>query len=173
MEQQGQHQQSGYYNTTTTTSNTMANTGVTSTNTGTERRSLHYDEEQANGLKGANGAEAADEKPLDEYSGLVRFISTYRDPRRKSVAVPYDQQGKSGGAKWYMPWKKAASTTVGDDWETPDDWLETDMSHGLTNAEVERRRKTLGFNELTTEKTNLFIQFLSYFTGPILYGKFA
>lgn len=43
------------------------------------------------------------------------------------------------------------------------------MKQGLTEADLAPRRKKAGWNELTTEKTNLFIQFLSYFRGPILY----
>ena len=45
--------------------------------------------------------------------------------------------------------------------------------HGLTNADVELRRKKVGMNELVTEKENMFLKFLSYFQGPILYGKFV
>ena len=52
----------------------------------------------------------------------------------------------------------------------PEEWLITDIKQGLTSDEVEQRRKKTGFNELTTEKENLFIKFLGYFQGPILYG---
>jgi len=53
----------------------------------------------------------------------------------------------------------------------PEEWLEADIKQGLTNAEVESRRKRFGFNEITTDKENLFIKFLMFFTGPVLYGK--
>jgi H+-transporting ATPase len=53
--------------------------------------------------------------------------------------------------------------------ETPDEWLQTDMHRGLTAHEVESRRKKTGYNELTTESENLFLKFLGFFTGPILY----
>jgi len=53
----------------------------------------------------------------------------------------------------------------------PEEWLEADIKQGLTNAEVESRRKRFGFNEITTDKENLFIKFLMFFTGPILYGE--
>ena len=53
----------------------------------------------------------------------------------------------------------------------PEEWLEADIKQGLSNQDVESRRKRFGWNEITTEKENLFIKFLSFFTGPVLYGK--
>ena len=53
----------------------------------------------------------------------------------------------------------------------PDEWLNADIKQGLTNSEVESRRKRMGWNEITSDKENLFIKFLMFFTGPILYGK--
>ena len=53
----------------------------------------------------------------------------------------------------------------------PAEWLEADIKQGLSNSDVESRRKRFGWNEITTEKENLFIKFLSFFTGPVLYGK--
>jgi len=47
--------------------------------------------------------------------------------------------------------------------------LEADIKQGLSNHDVETRRKRFGWNEISTEKENLFIKFLSFFTGPILY----
>lgn len=52
----------------------------------------------------------------------------------------------------------------------PEEMLCTDIMHGISASEVDNRRRRFGWNEITTEKTNLFKQFLSYFTGPILYG---
>ncbi|KAK9604407.1 hypothetical protein V6Z93_002375 [Aspergillus fumigatus] len=43
------------------------------------------------------------------------------------------------------------------------------MRSGLRASDIEPRRKRTGFNELTTEKTNFFVQFIDYFRGPILY----
>ena len=50
--------------------------------------------------------------------------------------------------------------------------LEADIKQGISSHEVEQRRKRYGWNEITTEKENLFIKFLGFFTGPVLYGKF-
>ena len=55
----------------------------------------------------------------------------------------------------------------------PDEWLNADIKQGISESDVESRRKRFGWNEITTEKENLFIKFLSFFTGPILYGKQA
>ena len=99
-----------------------------------------------------------------EYGNLVRYISNYKDGRRQSTVAGDDDDLPK--AHW---WSKKRGP-VGADFETPDDWLITDMKLGLTTQEVESRRKRTGWNELTTESTNLFVQFLSYFQGPILYG---
>lgn len=108
----------------------------------------------------------------DEYANLVRFISTYRDDRRKST-ISLGSRAEDADEKKVPAWKFWAKKKSGAEAEfvAPEEWMQTDMHAGLTTAEVEQRRKRAGFNELTTEKTNLFIQFLSYFQGPILYGK--
>lgn len=53
----------------------------------------------------------------------------------------------------------------------PEEWLEADIKQGISNSDVETRRKRFGFNEISTDKENLFIKFLMFFTGPILYGR--
>ena len=110
----------------------------------------------------------------DEYSSLVRYISTYRDGRRQSTI----SLGSKGGEDKKNPpaWKFWARRKPDDGgptndlFEPPEDWFHTEMSQGLSESEVEQRRKKTGFNELTTEKENMFLKFLSYFQGPILYG---
>jgi H+-transporting ATPase len=99
-----------------------------------------------------------------EYGNLVRYISQYRDGRRASTIRSEDNVPKK--KHW---WSRHAQAASGDNFETPDDWLNTDLKQGLKQHEVEQRRKKTGWNELTTEKENLFLKFLSYFTGPILY----
>ncbi|CAO3620652.1 unnamed protein product [Mucor hiemalis] len=47
--------------------------------------------------------------------------------------------------------------------------LHTDPSHGLTSSEVEERQARFGMNELPEKKTNPFLKFFGYFTGPISY----
>jgi H+-transporting ATPase len=121
-----------------------------------------------------NGDAEKQPRPLDagedlgEYGNLVKYISNYRDGRRGSTsgASTYDDAPKK---KWYQFGKKGG---LGGDgmFDTPEDWLTTDWKQGLSAHEVESRRKKTGWNELTTEKENLFLKFLGFFTGPILYG---
>ena len=111
------------------------------------------------------GGNADDNADVGEYGNLVRYISNYRDGRRASTVGGDDDEPKK---KHWWSRKGAAS---GSDFDTPDDWLNTDMKAGLKSHDVESRRKRTGWNELTTEKENMFLKFLSYFTGPILYGK--
>ncbi|TVY23469.1 Plasma membrane ATPase [Lachnellula hyalina] len=110
-----------------------------------------------------NPEPAADEN-MGEYGNLVRYISTYKDGRRGSTvsSIANDEEPKK------KFWQKKSKGTDGV-FDTPDEWLNTDMKQGLSDHDVETRRKKTGWNELTTEHTNLFIQFLSYFQGPILY----
>jgi H+-transporting ATPase len=108
---------------------------------------------------------------MGEYGNLVKYISNYRDGRRASIGggsslADLDDKPR----KWYQFGKKKGGADG--NFDTPEEWLQTDWKKGLSTTEVEARRKKTGFNELTTEKENLFIKFLSYFTGPILYGMF-
>ena len=94
----------------------------------------------------------------DEYANLVRYISTYRDGRRKSTAseLGYDTPGKK--KPWWKFWAKARKDGSGDaTFEVPDDWLDTELRQGLATADVENRRKKTGWNELTTEKENMCV----------------
>jgi H+-transporting ATPase len=108
-----------------------------------------------------------DDENLGEYAALVRYIATHRDGRRASLAV--DEDEKERKRHW---WQRKAKDSSGAGFETPHEWLNTDMKRGLTSAEVEYRRKKTGWNELISEKENMLLKFLSYFTGPILYGKY-
>lgn len=108
---------------------------------------------------------------LGEYGNLVKYISNYRDGRRTSIAGSmYDDQPKK---KWYQFGRKPKNAAGGISFDAPEDWLNTDWKQGLSTHDVETRRKKTGWNELTTEKENMFLKFLSYFMGPILYGKFS
>lgn len=115
--------------------------------------------------------EAGEEGNLDEYSALNRYISTAQANRRASTS---SAGALSTGSEKKKPWWKFGGSAAGgvqDGFITPDDWLETDLRSGLSSADIEPRRKKTGWNELVTEKTNIFLQFIGYFRGPILYGK--
>ncbi len=114
-------------------------------------------------------AQPNNDADLGEYGNLVKYISNYRDGRRASIAGSmYDEDQPK--RKWYQFGKKKGAEGDGA-FDTPEEWLTTDWKRGLTTADVEQRRKKTGWNELTTEKENLFLKFLGFFTGPILYGK--
>lgn len=108
---------------------------------------------------------------IDEYTRLVRFMSTYRDDSKSDKDAGEIRESRS----WYAPWqkKKYRWKYVGVGQEYPDGWRFTDINHGLSDSDVDERRRTVGFNELTAEKTNQFRKILSYFQGPILYGELA
>ncbi|GAM88340.1 hypothetical protein ANO11243_063730 [Dothideomycetidae sp. 11243] len=107
---------------------------------------------------------------LDEYTALQKYISTYRDPKAAAA-----EEGETKNAtetkkpKAWQFWKSKSAGGAADDGVVPDEWLETDIKEGISNSDVESRRKRFGFNEITTEKENLFMKFLGFFTGPILY----
>jgi len=113
-----------------------------------------------------------------EYTILDRYVSTYRDHRRLSNASSI-VSGEEVKVPWWAPWrrlsKKRRTNEDGkeDDgvFRAPDEWIKTDIRDGLKESEIEMRRKRSGWNELTTEKENMFLKFLSYFQGPILYGN--
>ena len=102
----------------------------------------------------------------EEYQNLVRYISTFRDGRRKSTASELGMDDEPVKRPWWAPWKGRGKKKDGATgaFEVPDDWLDTDLKQGLSHAEVENRRRKTGWNELTTEKENLYaLQLLSWY----------
>jgi H+-transporting ATPase len=117
-------------------------------------------------------AEANDDGDMGEYGNLVKYISNYRDGRRASIGGGSSLNADDEKPKKWWQFGKGKGGADGT-FDTPEEWLQTDWKRGLSNQEVEMRRKRTGWNELTTEKENLFVKFLMYFTGPILYGMFC
>ena len=129
-----------------------------------------------------NGPNLNDKSEIDEYIGLDRYISTLRDGRRFSITSEGGGEAlEEKRIPWWAPWRRLRKLLKkkhdGDEngegdgtFSTPDAWLNTDMHSGLSENEIESRRKKIGWNELTAEKENMFLKFLSYFQGPILYG---
>lgn len=107
---------------------------------------------------------------LDEYGKLVKYISAFREKGEDEGEGNYEEK-----RIWYMPWKKrrVAVKQVDDEpGKYPDDWLVTDIKQGLSDGEVQNRRRRSGWNELASEKENPIAKVLSYFRGPILYGEY-
>lgn len=100
---------------------------------------------------------------LDEYSNLVRYISEYRDPHANKVEEEEEPKKKGFFSK------KSKKGPLGA-FDAPAEWLETDMTAGLTTAEADARRKKTGWNELSADKENLFLKFIGFFKGPVLYS---
>lgn len=113
--------------------------------------------------------ESVNDANLDEYGKLVRYISTYRDT---SGAQRLGEGEIIEKRVWYAPWRKRKfRVREVEGGGIPDEWLTTDIRDGLTSSDIETRRRKTGFNELAAEKENLLGKFMSYFQGPILYGK--
>jgi len=113
------------------------------------------------------------EKDEGEYANLIRYISTYRD--RRFSRAPSQASGE--GEDVSQPRKRGlfgrllgTGKKQSEFYEPPEEWLTTDIKKGLTAEEVEQRRRKCGYNELVTEKENMFLKFIGYFRGPILYG---
>lgn len=109
---------------------------------------------------------------LGEYPALDRYISTYRD---EGGAVDQEKdQGKTRKLRWWQFWKSHDEDEHGAHHRptgVPDAWLTTDIHSGMSQSTVDERRKFVGWNELTTEKKNVLLKIITYFMGPILYGK--
>jgi H+-transporting ATPase len=129
---------------------------------------------------------------LDEYTALQKYISTYRDPKAAAAEDAAAKDDDKPRKKWQVSryhstsfielyhvqitndrplqfWKKKAEVHE-ETGTVPNEWLTADIKQGLSNADVEARRKRFGWNEIMSEKENLFIKFLMFFTGPVLYG---
>lgn len=134
------------------------------------RRKRNTEDEESNFGRRASRARSVADENLGEYPALDRYISTYREDRRQSVA-----DGPEGGKVKKKHWWQFGSGLHTEEEPAvkkgaPDSWFDTDIKAGLSSDEVERRRKISGWNELTSEKENQFAKFLGFFTGPILYG---
>lgn len=109
---------------------------------------------------------------MDEYTALQRYIVSYRDPREN----PKEEEVEDKKKPWWAFWRAShtnKSHQTPSTAETPEEWLNTPISQGLSSTEVENRRKRVGFNELASEKENMLKKFLGFFNGPVLWGELA
>lgn len=129
-------------------------------------------EAAAAGATRSDSTAAAHNEDLGEYAALERYISTYRDERDTKGTEDVTEIPQK--RRWWKFWKSSVRTPqmdAGRKDTIPDSWFATDIHAGLDSSAVEERRKLSGWNELTAESENLFVKFLTFFTGPILYGK--
>ncbi|KAJ5710880.1 Plasma membrane ATPase [Penicillium malachiteum] len=134
----------------------------------TSERRISYAVDVENGERHERTTTEANDGGLDEYSALNRYISTARDGRRGSTSSAAALSTKAAKKSSWKFWAKT-DDTVEEGWQAPEEWINTDLRSGLSSSDIEPRRKKCGWNELVTEKTNIFIQFIGYFRGPILY----
>lgn len=108
-----------------------------------------------------------DEAPYEgeEYDVLLRYA---RDQAALAGKGDDDDDDEDDGQRkrlWYAPWKTVTVKSEKEkkvrisfvfpclelkccDPQIPDDWLQTDMTQGLADSDVDTRRKQFGFNEL-------------------------
>jgi H+-transporting ATPase len=130
----------------------------------------YHDLENGDPTRQIEPIDGLDDRNFDEYSALVRYISTYRDPRKERAEGDEDEN-EAPKNMWYAPWRRwTKRKESGKVFAVPDEWVTTDLKTGLSSAEADKRRSKTGFNEITTESENLFVKFIGYFRGPILYG---
>ncbi|UZJ52540.1 hypothetical protein CBS101457_001860 [Exobasidium rhododendri] len=110
----------------------------------------------------------------DEYTQLIEFI-------RSQKTATADEEGGNDThivkkRSFLTPWKvKEIRVNKNGEAEevaakVPTSWLETDMARGLNDSEVQKRRAAFGWNELESPSENLFLKFVGFFKGPILYA---
>ncbi|PWN41373.1 plasma-membrane proton-e [Ceraceosorus guamensis] len=117
--------------------------------------------------------EKGGEAPSEEYQQLIQFI---RDQKSNSGDEEVDDGSRVVKKRSLLtPWKtrEVRVNKEGEEEEVaakvPPSWLETDMSQGVSEADVHKRRQIFGFNELESPHENLFLKFLGFFKGPVLY----
>ncbi|RAH82440.1 calcium ATPase [Aspergillus japonicus CBS 114.51] len=110
---------------------------------------------------------------LSEYTALNRFISTTTTASHAAPsATDKDSDEPTSHPPRWKFWRQFHDSTDekgGGPFQTPSEWLDTDISSGLSEAEVDERRKKCGWNELASESPNKLLQFIAYFRCPILY----
>ena len=90
------------------------------------------------------------ENEADEYIRLLKYIELEaKKEKRRRDEGPGDDESEEMRRLWYMPWKKVpVPSTSTKARKVPLSWLETDITQGLSLAEIETRRARFGYNEL-------------------------
>lgn len=115
-----------------------------------------------------------DDSDLPEYEALDRFITKYdASGEQKSAEDEEAEKNKKPPSFLKLLFSSDLDVEQNQNLVAPDSWLDTDMRQGISDHDVEERRRRFGWNELTEEKENEFRKFLGFFQGPILYGECA
>lgn len=113
-----------------------------------------------------------EDKETSEYVALNRYISSASEKPGGPVSESGNEDANNR-KPWWQFWHRAHSAsdvTYDSQSSIPHEWEDTDIHTGLSAKDIEMRRRKCGFNELGSKRQNMFLQFLSYFQGPILYG---
>ncbi|KEI38852.1 uncharacterized protein L969DRAFT_88190 [Mixia osmundae IAM 14324] len=129
------------------------------------------DEEKKVAQLGSGSGDTASDDTADgdEYSMLIKYIDESAAQKKKAALDGGDEEEGEYTEKrvWYAPWKKTRTSVGGA--AVTEDMLTADMLKGLDQSEADARLKRFGFNELDARRENMFIKFLSFWRGPILY----
>lgn len=112
-----------------------------------------------------------DDTELPEYEALDRFITRGDASGEHNGLEEEEQKNKKPPSLLKLMFSSDLEVEQNQNLVPPEAWLETDMRQGISDHDVEERRKRFGWNELTAEKENQLRKFMGFFQGPILYGK--
>ncbi|MCJ1271966.1 plasma membrane H+-ATPase [Lobaria immixta] len=104
------------------------------------------------------GHEEKTAAPADEKAGVVAD----EDEDENMDALIDDLESQDGQLE-----EEEEKTEAGAARPVAEELLQTDTRFGLTEAEINTRRKKFGLNQMKEEKENLLLKFLGYFVGPI------
>lgn len=84
----------------------------------------------------------------DEYTRLLKYIDVEaKKQKHKGDDGDGDDEEVEKRRLWYAPWKKVPVEKDGQK-KVPSAWLETDMTKGLAEEDINSRRSKFGYNEL-------------------------
>ena len=100
-----------------------------------------------------------------EYSNLLAFVAQEAQKAKRGGGADGDDGGltKRRTRLWYAPWKVKEETidkngeVVTTKRDVPQEWLETDMTRGLSESDINTRRSEFGYNELESAHENMCV----------------
>ena len=96
-----------------------------------------------------------DDSELPEYEALDRFITKYdASGEQKGLEEEEAEKNKKPPSLLKLLFSNDLEVENNQNLVPPDSWLDTDMRQGITDHDVEERRRRFGWNELVAEKEN-------------------